>query len=344
MKQYWRVGTIRAIVGVLLGMLVLGRYYYKFIPFFNSLHPSILGAILLAGMLLLIFLFIGYLYDAKYKLWNENIQITTEKNPFQYVPQPRLFQTEYPAFFAIFDTIRRILKKRNIDTTRIDEYIQYLDDYFKLRPDRREDLFESEGVASNFMFDHSFIEAPKENIKPGIRSRIKKGFQLHVWRLNWVQSFTGLAQDVLVFASLYIVVLFPDAVIETGGVSFNYLLLGILVISMPLYFGLLIGGYYYDKKLRVWSPDSVVKIERTPYSYVPSPRMKIFTLPFFYAMLSFYYNSFIELGLDTSELRRMVEYLDTYSTLRAEKISNIDYAKKMRSEYGVIFNTKREGD
>ena len=342
MKQYWRVGTIRAIVGVILGMLVLGRYYYKFIPYFNSLSPSILGAILLAGVFLIVFLIAGYIYDVKAALWNEQTQITTEKNPWQYVPQPRLFQIEYPIFYVMFDTLRQLFTKKGISTQKIDETVMYLDEYFNRLPDRRSDLLNAEAIAADFMRDHPFIESSSTQLHIRLRTRIKRSFQLHVWRLTWVQGLTGLAQDVLVFAALYIAVLFPNEVTETGGVSIELLLLGILFISMPLYFGLVISGYYYDKKLRMWSPDMVVKFERTPYSYVPSPRVLTFATPFFYAMITIYYDLFAKRGLDTSELERLITYLDTFVDLRPEEASHIDYAKKLRSDYGPLFS--KHGD
>jgi len=337
MKQYWRVGTIRAMVGLLLGMLVLGRYYYRFIPFFDSFEPSILGAIVLAGVLFLVFLGAGYLYDEKIQLWNEQIQIVTEKNPYQYVPKPRLYQIEYPLYYALIDTIKQIFTKRGLDTQQIDELSQYLKYYFDRRPNRRSDLFTAEGIAETFMQKHPFVEDDVVKSTPGIRSRIKKGFQLRVWRLTWVQSFTGLAQDVLVFASLYIVVLFPDEVTSTGGVSLELLFLGILFISLPLYVGLIISGYYYDKKLRIWSPDNVVKIERNPFSYVPTPRIISFTLPIINFLLTFYYDMFIKLGLDTAELERLIEYLEKYMNLTPGKLSDYDFAKKMRSDFGPLF-------
>ena len=32
MKQYWRVGTIRTLLSLALGTLVLGKLYYEYIP------------------------------------------------------------------------------------------------------------------------------------------------------------------------------------------------------------------------------------------------------------------------------------------------------------------------
>ncbi|MFW9831936.1 MAG: hypothetical protein ACFFD8_09175 [Candidatus Thorarchaeota archaeon] len=222
----------------------------------------------------------------------------------------------------------------------MDDLVQYLDSYFNRLPDRRSDLFSAEEIAENFLQKHPFVGQSFGKSKSGTMARIKKGFQLRVWRLTWVQSFTGLAQDVLVFAALYIGILFPDAVTPTGGVTIDYLFLGIFCISLPLYFGLVIAGFFYDKKLRMWSPDTVVKVERTPFSYVPSPRIKTFALPFFHVMLSFYYELFNEIGIETIELERLIMYLENYSHLRPDRTSDIDLAKKMRSEYGAIFHER----
>ena len=343
MKQYWRVGTIRTIVSVLQGMLVLGRYYYQIIPFYNSFHPSIIGAFLLAGTFLLIFLIAGYVYDAKLELWNEQTQVTVEKDPYQYVPNPRIFQLEYPILYAVIDTLRKILIKRGMNTDKIDRFVLYLDGYFKRLPDNREDLFTAEGVAKTYMEEQPFGAEPAVTPKQGIRSKIKKGFQLRVWRLTWVQGFTGLAQDVLVFAAFYIVILFPNAVTESGVVTLNYLIIGVLFISLPLYICLVIGGYYYDKKLRMWSPDTVVKVERTPFSYVSSPHIQAFVYPFLFAMLSFYYSLFMELNLDVSDLKKTIDYFEQFFDLRPEITSHIDLAKKLRSDLGLLFNNTGVG-
>ncbi len=74
--------------------------------------------------------------------------------------------------------------------------------------------------------------------------------------MNWIQSLTVLFQDVLVFCALYVTLLFPDQVVD-GLVPLNYLMLGILFLSLPLYLFLIAAGWYYDKKLRVWSADIV---------------------------------------------------------------------------------------
>jgi hypothetical protein len=229
MKQYWRVSTIRAILGLLLGMLVLGAFYYRLVPFLSDL--GIFGAIILAGIFFLIFLGVGYVYDAKARLWNEQAQVGVEKNPYMFVPYFRFFMAEYPLFYALIYTMKKVLHAYGLDSSNVEDLSLYLEGYFNRRPWKTEDLFTSEANAKLFIDKHPFLESRyKKESSISISSRIKKGFQLQVWRLTWVQSFTGLAQDVLVFGTLYIGLVFPG--IPEG--SFNLFLQGLLLISIPL--------------------------------------------------------------------------------------------------------------
>ena len=66
MKQYWRVGTIRALLSLALGMLVLGKYYYIYIPVLSDLDLA--GALILGTVLMILFMVVGWIYDDKAKL------------------------------------------------------------------------------------------------------------------------------------------------------------------------------------------------------------------------------------------------------------------------------------
>ncbi|MFW9805155.1 MAG: hypothetical protein ACFFFK_00335, partial [Candidatus Thorarchaeota archaeon] len=67
MKQYWRVGTIRALLSLAMGMLLLGRLLYVDIPYLQDM--GIWGAIILGLLLVLLFMAIGWAYDEKGKMW-----------------------------------------------------------------------------------------------------------------------------------------------------------------------------------------------------------------------------------------------------------------------------------
>ena len=187
LKQYWRVGAIRAIFGVVLGMFVLGRYYYPFVPFLNNLDPGILGAILLAGILLLVFLTVGFFYDAKLQLWNEAHRVSVDRNPFTYVPYYRFKMMEYPFFFSLVTTLRNIALKVGASTQNLDDLSEYLEFYFSLKPEIREHLFGTPPIAQEYMSKHPFTEKEEPSqFKQSFGKSVKYKFQLTVWRLNWV--------------------------------------------------------------------------------------------------------------------------------------------------------------
>ena len=344
MKQYWRVTTIRAIFGVLLGMLVLGRYYYPLFPILADLQPSILAAITLSLIFLLIFLIAGYVYDARLKLWNERLQITKERDPYGYVPQPRFLAIEYPFLYSTMYFLKRALRMQGTSTKWISDLAEYMSEYFTRDPNSKRDLFDAEIIAEHFNATHPIKQdAEMADTRVGIRSRIKRGFQLEVWRLTWVQTFTGLGQDVLVFAALYIGILFPtvvDPITET--VPVDYLLFGIVFISIPLFAVMVAFGWVYDRILRLWSPDSDVKIERNPYSYVPSPRIQAFSTPFFYGMLGFFKTAMKARGLDTTEIDSACRYLDDFMKLSARRESDMALSRQMSRDLGPLFTSSNE--
>ena len=341
MKQYWRIGTVRAIFALLMGMLILARYYYVFIPWL--LDMGFFGALFLALILLLIFLFAGYLYDVKGRLWSEKMQVMAEKNVYSYVPSFKSLSTEYPYVYCLVDTMKQILTHYKLNTTAVDDLAVYLDSYFSRSAQETKDIKESQRMANEFNAGHRFTETQEPKRKcVGIRARIAKGFQLQVWRLTWVQNFSGLAQDVLVFAALYVGILFAE-VAEANVVPFNYLILGILTLSLPLYLGLVVAGWYYDKKLRLWSPDMAVKVERNPYSYVPDLHMIGYEQPFLYALFNLYLSLFNKLNLDNSELVKATVFLESFWTLTAGIHSDMDVARNLRKDFGKVFVPIEDG-
>ncbi|MHA1862442.1 MAG: hypothetical protein ACTSWA_01635, partial [Candidatus Thorarchaeota archaeon] len=266
MKQYWRVSTIRAILGILMGMLVLGKYYYVYLPPLVDL--GFLGAVFLSIIFLLTFIYLGFLYDAKAKLWNEQKIVIVERNPYQFTPAPRFLMAEYPTLYAMTSTLRALLEKLQVDTSHLDEFIEYMDRHFGYEPTSRAMLEQSTADGYEFMRTHPFKERlTEEPFSVGKKTRVKKGFLTEVWRMTQIQSFIGLAQDVLIFAALYSLLLFPSVAVD-GVLPIDYLLLGIFLIALPLFVILVAFGWFYDKKLKLWSPNQAVLWERVPYSYV----------------------------------------------------------------------------
>lgn len=335
MKQYWRVGQIRALLSLVLGMFVLGRGYYKYIPILANL--GLMGALILGSLLVLLFMGVGWWYDEKSRMWSPKLQAVAERNPYQYIPNYKSMTYDYQAFYAIIATMRNILRKTGIDSTPMDDISKHIGTFFDKKV-RRSDIFGAESEALNFNRRHPFVEGQEfEKQRVPITSRLKLGFETEILRLNWIQALTGLVQDVLVFGALYVTILFPDQVTENGLVPIDYLFLGILFLSLPLFLGLIAAGWYYDKRLRVWSADTVVKFERNPYMYVPDPRNGVMEIPFFLVLLRTLSSLFEKQNLDRFELQNMIHYLEKYQHYDASVDQNMEDARALRRELDVKF-------
>ncbi len=335
MKQYWRVGQIRALLSLVLGMFVLGRGYYKYIPILADL--GLLGALILGSLLVILFMGVGWWYDEKGKMWSPKLQAAAERSPYQYIPNYKSMTYDYQAFYALIATMRDIQKKIGIDSTPIDDLSKHIGTFYD-RKVKRSDIFGAEPDALDFNKKHAFVKGQKQTKKRvPFSSRLKLGFETEILRLNWIQALTGLLQDVLVFGALYVTVLFPDQVTSEGLVPIDYLFLGILFLSLPLFLGLLAAGWYYDKKLRVWSADAVVKFERNPYMYVPDPRNGVMEIPFFLVLLRTLNGLFEARNLEGSELQNMIQYLETYQQFDASVDQNMEDARALRRELDVKF-------
>lgn len=339
MKQYWRVGTIRTLLGLALGTLVLGKLYYEYIPVLANL--GFIGAVTFGSFLFLIFLGVGWLYDEKAKLWNESVVIQTDRFPFAFVPEWRIFASDYPTLYSLLHTLRESSTKLGLDTARLDDVAMYLIHFFKKQPANRKDLFSSEGEAERFLTEHPFVERLTDDRekKLSFGTRLKRSFQIWLLRLNYIQSLTGLGQDVLVFAAFYVSVLFP-AVAEGTLVPTEYLLQGILFLSIPIFLVMIAAGWFYDRRLKLWSPQMAVDFERNPYSYVPDPRTRALTFPMFFALISTARKIFLQEGIETEDLDRIIAYQNEFFTLLVSRTEDLEVSRKLRLELGNVFKAQ----
>lgn len=336
MKQYWRVGTIRTLFSLVLSMLVLGKYYYEFVPILAPL--GLLGALILGFLLVLLFLGIGYIYDVRLKLWNETFQVGVERDPYQQTPNIRSYSMDFPVLYAFLLTFRKSLLKRNLDFSKIDELVQYYDAFFHRNATEKNDLVDS--IKSNEAFlDRNPFTKERLQIQKGRSkgARMKKSFQTQILRINYVQSLTGSVQDVLVISALYVPILFGATLPR------NLLLNMIWLISLPLFILLVVLGWYYDKQLRMWGPEFSVRIERDPYSYVPEPKLVASFFPFIYAFLSTSYDVLNEINSDTRYIEKIIGYFDSYSALRSSVEDDMNRGKQIRFELGNIW-MKQNGE
>ena len=280
---------------------------------------------------------LGWYYDIKAKMWIFSSLVAVERDPFQYVPGPNSYASEYPVHFAFLSTIRSIFQKIGLDDSPINDIIEYLSDFYDLRP-TKQDIRSIPEKADEYLKEHSFtpdeVHEPK---KVSLKAKLKHGFEVQRLRLIWVQQLTGMATDALVFGALYVTLLFPTEVVNDI-VPLEYLIIGLFVLSLPLFFGITLIGWYYDKKLRVWSADSAVRAERSPYQYVPPPRAYGIELPIYFILFETLIEVFNNINVDSSELEQILQYLKDYGCLDVRKDVDIKAALALRKSYGTLFS------
>jgi len=317
-------------------MLVLGKYYYEFIP---PLQPlGLLGALILGTLLIILFLGVGYIYDVRLKLWNETFQVGVERDPYQQAPNIRSYSMDFPALYAFLLFFRKSLLKGNQDVTKINELTKYYDSFFHRSATDKSNLVDSIKTNEEFLKRNPFTKNPAEPRKGrSIGGRAKNSFQTQILRINYIQGLTGSAQDVLIISALYVPILFGNTLPE------DILLTAIYLISLPLFLILVILGWYYDKQLKMWGPEFSVRIERDPYSYVPEPRLWISVFPFMFAFLKTTYDVLDKTNADTSYLKKLIEYFAKYSNLKASVEDDMKQGQAIRADLGNPW-IKQKGD
>ncbi len=155
MKQQWRIVQIRGIWGLFYGILLLAIAYFEYIPFFVDL--SIFGPFAFAGLLLFVFLILGYLYDRVFVMWAPSQEVNMERNPYQYVPSPKDHIFWLPLYNSMLEITKTLANEYDVDTQAIEDAKEYYSKLQQLRPERKEDLEKSEELRDDFLATHSFM-------------------------------------------------------------------------------------------------------------------------------------------------------------------------------------------
>jgi len=337
MKQYWRITAIRAWMGLALAMFSLGKVYSEKIPSLAAL--GLIGALILGSILVLVFLGIGWIYDVKARMWSPKMQAFIERDPYRYIPNYKTYAIDYPAIYAIVLTLQQVLSDRGLSSKALNDVRLYMNRYFRRTPERA-DIIAANEDSIKFFDQNPFMVSTKKKENVGVSGKAKLGFEVAKLRLEWIQQLTGLLQDALVFAAVYVIWIFPGVAVD-GIVPVGYLILGFFILSIPMLFIVTLVGWYYDKKLRVWSPDMIVKVERTPYTYVPYPRDYAMDLPAQYAILETMKEVFQALNIDTTEVDAILNYMDGFYDFKASREKDMEKARSLRREYGQVFNRKK---
>ncbi len=156
MKQQWRVVQIRGIWGLFYGILLLAAAYYEYIPFFVDMGS--LGPFVFAGVILVTFLILGYVYDRVLVMWAPSAEVTIERNPYQYVPAPKDHIFWFPIYSALLDASEKLADEFNLDKSAIQETREYYAKLQKLRPEMRDDIDKGIDLRKAFIKDHPFAD------------------------------------------------------------------------------------------------------------------------------------------------------------------------------------------
>lgn len=334
MKQYWRVSEIRVLASLGMGMLVIGKLYVEFVPILQDW--GVFGSLTLGASLFGLFLFLGWIYDTRIRMWSQQNQAIIERQAYYYVPMTSTLAFEYPILYTMIQTLNGVSEKLGIPKHALERLTKYLQDYMML-PAEKDAIDYTIESSEDFLRNCPFSDEGDEEKKSiPFTSKIKLAWEVQILRLTWIQSLTGLFQDVLIFGILYVFIIFPFASDD------NAALFAIVGISMPLLVVLVALGWIYDKKLRVWSADSAVKIERNPYSYVLEPAQLSFSIPFFYSLLDTLFKTLRSQGLDTSGVERIIRFLNQYVTLESSRDEDLIAARNLRSSVGSLFMEENE--
>ncbi len=162
MKQQWRIVQIRGIWSLMNGVLLLAYAYYAVFPIFADME--MIGPFAFAFILLILFLFIGYLYDRVFIMWAPSQEVSMERNPFQYVPGPKDHIFWFPMYSVFLDAVESLGNALSVDTTAIRDAREYFSKLQNLSPLRKEDLAEAIRLRDEFIKSHPFaIESDSES-------------------------------------------------------------------------------------------------------------------------------------------------------------------------------------
>jgi hypothetical protein len=174
MKQYWRLVQARSIWNLFYGILLLAITYYIFFPFFANMElgpfiigeitlgPFLVGPFALAGILLFSFIIIGYIYDRVLVMWSPQQEVVRERDPYQYVAQPRDRIFWFPIYSVLLSSSEKLLSELNLDTSKIEEVREYFAELDTYHAERPEDIEAAKALRDRFVKDHPFSDILNE--------------------------------------------------------------------------------------------------------------------------------------------------------------------------------------
>jgi len=160
MKQYWRLTQVRSIYSIIYGILTLAAVYVVFIPVFAD--QGLVGTLMLAGTIFLVFLILGFLYDRVFVMWSPQAQVMIERDPYQYVPTPLDRILWFPWISTLLNSMEQILGEMNLDDEIVKEVREYYSSIQALTPSDDKNLKIADELVKRFIKDHPFANVNPE--------------------------------------------------------------------------------------------------------------------------------------------------------------------------------------
>ncbi|MFW9801881.1 MAG: hypothetical protein ACFFFC_04485 [Candidatus Thorarchaeota archaeon] len=154
MKQQWRLTQIRGIWSLFYGTFMLSIAFYGFVPILSEMGP--IAPFIFSATLFLIFLVGGYIYDRVLIMWAPSQEVWMERNPYQYVPQPRDRIFWFPFYSILLDVSEEMAISYGLDTSVIDEVREYYAELEQYTAERKEDIDAASKLRESFRAKHSF--------------------------------------------------------------------------------------------------------------------------------------------------------------------------------------------
>lgn len=160
MRQQWRIVQIRGIYSVFYGVLILAGLYVSYVPFFANMGS--IGPLAFAGTILVVFLIMGYIYDRVLVMWAPSQEVSQERNPYMYVPNPKDHIFWFPLYSALLDSLEKLAEETGVDTNTIEETREYYAKLQSLRPELNEDIDEAIRMRKEYVDKHPFSDVLDE--------------------------------------------------------------------------------------------------------------------------------------------------------------------------------------
>ncbi|MHA1186610.1 MAG: hypothetical protein ACTSSK_06985, partial [Candidatus Heimdallarchaeota archaeon] len=118
----------------------------------------------------------------------------------------------------------------------------------------------------------------------------------------------------------------------------------VLVFTLFILIIFIIGGYIYDKFLKLWSQTTAVNVARNPYTYVPQPKELIVSLGWWVYNFKVLTQIAQKLDIEIEGEEMIKQQLTHYLTLSADDNDFEDQAKKLKRLTGILIESYLESD